>query len=683
MPKTEKRASQARKIHYETGSLRTRLAMLPVLALILTIIVELCNRGLSPARLAQFVLGRPGYFLYNALIVLTTLVLSELFKRRRAVLATTCILWLSLGAVQYIVVKERTQPFCSVDILMIKDAFSLITIYYTWPQIILMFASGFGAISLVIMLFARMKRRRRYNFPRSLAMSVGFILFTAMIAALGLRAEVFPRRFDNMVDAYNDYGFATCFVFTFGQQGISRPETYSPDTVTDILTEIDEDPDTAELVYPTFDEEDNLAHPNIVFVQLESFFDVNTIVGAEYSADPTPWFNRLCSRFPSGLLYVPTIGGGTANTEFEVISGLNLDFFGAGEYPYNTILQSTTCETMCYNLKEYGYTSTAMHNNKATFYSRNTVYPNLGFDRFVSLEYMKDVKYTPVGWARDVGLTDEILTALDTTDERDMVFCIAVETHGKYADTYEPEEGDIEVIRLPEQIPLAPFQNFVNALPGTDGFLRELTLALLRFDEPTIVVAYGDHLPAMELEDDMLTTGSIYASRYVIWNNYGGQFEAPDLEAYRLNANLLRQLGFSGGVVAKLHQSVDPGESGEEYLDKLEVLEYDMLYGDQQAFEGEYPFVRTDMRMGCRKIAVTDAAREYRRLLVSGENFTEFSRIVIGDQVLDTLYIDSGHIVAGVDDAMEFDTFCVAQVDRDGVELSRTKAYKTEATASP
>jgi len=405
---------------------------------------------------------------------------------------------------------------------------------------------------------------------------------------------------------------------------------------------------------------------------------VNTIIGGEYSRDPTPHFNRLCREWPNGELYVPTIGGGTANTEFEVITGLNLEFFGAGEFPYNTILQQTTCETMCYNLKEYGYATTAMHNNSASFYSRNIVYPKLGFDRFVPLEYMLDVKYTPLGWARDAGLTGEILTALDSTDERDLVFCVAVETHGKYAETYEYKDGDIEVLRLPEQVPLAPFQNFVNALPGTDAFLRELTLALLKFDEPTIVVAYGDHLPAMELENDMLSTGSIYASRYVIWNNYGGRFEAPDLQAYRLNANLLRQLGFGGGVVTRLHQSFDAAEAGEEYLQKLEVLEYDMLYGDQEAFDGETPFEETDMRFGCRDICVTDAVREYHRLLVTGENFTEFSAIVVDDQPVETVYIDPEHIVAALDDGVVVSSFCVAQIGKDGGELGRTEMWRME-----
>ena len=148
--KTKKRARNARRIAYETGRVRFRVIFLPVLALLLTLVVELFNRSLSLPALVSFIAARPLYFLYNALIVLTSLVFSELFRRRKAVLTTTSIVWLVLGVVQYIVIKDRTQPFCSVDILMLKDAFSLITIYYTWPQIILMFGSGFAVICLVM-----------------------------------------------------------------------------------------------------------------------------------------------------------------------------------------------------------------------------------------------------------------------------------------------------------------------------------------------------------------------------------------------------------------------------------------------------------------------------------------------------------------------------------------------------
>lgn len=673
--KQARRKHQQRRVKYDTVHPQVRLIQLPVMALVITLIVELFNRGLNPGRMLEFVTGRPLIFLYNALIVLTTLIASELFKRRRAVLYTISLTWVVLGFVQYTVIKERTQPFCSVDILMIKDAFSLMTIYYTWPHIILMFGSGFAAIALVVLLFTRARRRKRVNYAASTVTFAGFVMLCVMFSALGIQAEVLPRRFDNMVDAYNNYGFPVCFTFTFGQQGISKPETYSTETVAEIIKDIDSD-DDGELTYPVFSASDRPEQPNILFIQLESFFDVNTIVGSAYSADPTPTFNRLCRNFPSGLLYVPTIGGGTANTEFEVLTGLNLDFFGAGELPYNTLMQQTPVETINYDLKEYGYTATAMHSNGATFYSRNVVYPNMGFDRFVSLEYMQDMKYNALGWAKDHELTGEVLRALQSTEGRDVLMCISVESHGKYAEEYIPREGDIEILELPEQIPLAPFQNFVNIIPATDSFLKELVHAIARFEEPTVVIAYGDHLPAMELQDDMLTTGSIYASRYVIWNNFGRAFDAPDLQAYRLSANVMKQLGFSGGVIAKYHQSYDADEAGEEYLDKLEQLQYDILYGEKNAYEGETPYVPAHMTMGSVPVTITDANGEYGRLLVTGENFNEFSAVMIDNKPVDTAYVDRNHIVARMDDPLSVTSFAVAQVARDGTVLSQTKSFR-------
>lgn len=678
MPERKKRDHSVRKIVYDNSKTQRRMLLLPLLALGLTLIVELLNRGCLPSRLWDYICHRPLYFIYNTLIVLTTLIVSELFKRRKATLVSMSILWIILGVVQFLVVKYRTQPFCSVDILMLKDAFSLITIYFSWSQIILMFGMGFFIIFLVITMFSRMCRRKSFNFGLSLTTFMGFTLACICICVLGIRYGYFPKRFDNLVDAYNDYGFATCFAMTFGQQGIDRPETYSTESVVEILEKIDDEPREESQTHPVFDETDNLTHPNIIFVQLESFFDVNTIIGGEYSRDPTPNFNRLSQNWPSGELYVPTIGGGTANTEFELISGLNLDFFGAGEYPYNTILQEKPCGTICYDLKDYGYKSTAIHNNTGSFYSRNEVYSRLGFDRFVSLEYMKNVEYTELGWAQDRVLTDEILRALKSTEERDMIFTISVESHGKYAETYEYEEGDVEVLSLPDKIPMAPFQNFINLLTGTDDFLGDLIRRLSWFDEPVIVVAYGDHLPALELESAMLTTNNIYASRYVLWNNYGAEMEAPDLQCYRLSANLLEQLGFSGGVITKYHQSADPGETGEEYLEKLELLEYDMLYGDQEAYDGESPYVETELQMGSVPVVIEEAEIKYKRMLVTGQNFTEYSTIVVNDQMVSTAYIDDQHIIARVDALAAFDSFSVAQVTKDGVTLSRTEEFELD-----
>ena len=669
-------------IQYDGTPPRQRAVNLVVLALLLTLIVELCNRGLSIPRLFRFIAGAPLIFLLNVLIVLTSLVFSELFLHRIAVLGTVCLLWLALGVIQFIVVKDRTTPFSSMDLLLIREALSLLSIYASLPQIILIFFGVFLMFALIIALFTRAQRRKGRNLGYALVAFVGCVLLCGMIETAAMRTGALPQRFDSLVDNYADYGFPLVFTYTFGQMGIARPSNYSNETVGEIVEGIDD----GKAGRPVFAQNDNTTHPNILFVQLESFIDVGTVKGCRVSRDPTPCFNRLRAQWPSGQLYVPTVGGGTVNTEFEIITGLNLYYFAAGESPYSTILQQANCESMAYNMKQYGYTATALHNNGATFYNRIAVYPRLGFDCFVPVEYMQGVHTNALGWAKDDILTGEIMTVLESTESRDLALCITVESHGKYAETYEPREGDIEILDLPETLPLAPFQNYVNALTGTDAFLESLIETLTNFHEPTVVVAYGDHLPALGLTEDALTTGSIYATEYVIWNNFGHAFEAVDLEAYRLNAYVLGQLGYSGGMITRLHQSIAPDDLSEEYLAKLELLEYDMLYGDHQAIDGDSVYDTTDMRLGSRDIAITDADLDYHRLLVTGDNFTSYSRVVLDGQTLNTLFVDPGHIIAAVQEnespigspseASTFEEVAVAQFNSDGVELGRTKAFK-------
>ncbi|MBQ4354969.1 MAG: hypothetical protein IJC71_08760, partial [Clostridia bacterium] len=95
----------------------------------------------------------------------------------------------------------------------------------------------------------------------------------------------------------------------------------------------------------------NLEMPNIIFLQLESFYDVNNIKGYEYSTNPHPVYSMLKEELPGGKLTVPSIGAGTANTEFEVMTGMDVSFFGIAEYPYLSVLQDQTCESICYNAK--------------------------------------------------------------------------------------------------------------------------------------------------------------------------------------------------------------------------------------------------------------------------------------------------------------------------------------------
>ena len=667
----KKKGEAVKNIRFDETSAKARVILLPLLALGLSLIVEGLNRG-SVVKLFRFVTQRPVYFLYNYLIILTSLTFSELFRRRKSVLYTVCVAWVALGIAEFMVAKERTQPFTSMDVLMLKDAITLTTIYYTWPQIILMYGSIFLATVLLIYIVTRLPRRRQVNYTLALSTFCGFLTLCFCSYALSVHFGAIPRYFDNLVDAYDQYGFAACFTATFGSMGVSKPSDYSTEVVTDIVEEIDEEQPHV------FGSEDNLDHPNVIYLQLESLFDVNTVIGAEYSEDPTPNFNRLSRECPSGELYVPSIGGGTANTEFEMLSGLNIDFFGAGEYPYTTILHETTCETIAYNLRAQGYSATALHNHTGTFYGRNEVYSRLGFDHFVSLEYMPYVTYTEVGWAQDGIMADEIMKALKASDERDFIMAITVESHGKYDENYIYHSGDPEILQLPEQINPNRFASYLHLIHETDAFLGKLIDRLEKFDEPTVCVIYGDHLPSLDLTADVLTTNNLYASRYIIWNNYGAEFEAPNAQAYRVSANLLKQLGIPGGLITKYHQAADPTNADQTYLDNLEVLEYDVLYGDKSAYEGENPYPVIDMTMGCVPIEISSVSRRYGRVLVNGANFTECSVIELDGESYPTAFINSAQIVAIVPRTTEVHQVSVVQKTADGVEMSRTEVYSLD-----
>ncbi len=675
--KKKKTSAPEKRRRYEHVPGKLRAIMLPLLAFLLTLVVESLQRG-SVFRMLTFLTQRPVYFAYNWLIVLTTLCFSELFKHRRGMLFTLSIAWLGLGMASFFVVKQRTQPFTSMDIMMMKDAVKLTPLYYSTIEVILMGLAAFVGVALFIGILSRLPKRRHVNHGAALTSFSGLVILTICMCTLGVSWGTFPRYFENLVDAYDQYGFATCFTLTFAQQGVARPDTYSTEVVSDIVDEIDDPEPTAPVPSATpgphvFDESDNLAQPNVIYVQLESFFDVNTILGSEYSEDPTPNYNALCKNFPSGALYVPSIGGGTVNVEFEMLSGLNLDFFGAGEYPYSTILQQETCETIAYNLLQQGYATTAMHNHTGTFYSRNEVYSRLGFERFVSLEYMPYVTYTDVGWAEDTVLADEIMKALDASDARDFIMAITVESHGKYDDVYTYTDGDPEILALPEQISQPRFANYLHLIHATDAFIGELVDALKLYDEPVVCVFYGDHLPALDLTADILENNNLYATRYVIWNNYGAEFEAPDLQAYRLSANLLKQLGMPGGVITKYHQAADLNPAPDsEYFTNLEMLEYDLLYGDQSAYEsGANPYQPVDLAMGTNPITITSISNLYGRILVNGQNFTESSTIIINDTTYPTAFISSTQIIAILPRTTQLETLSVAQIAADGTELGR------------
>ena len=641
--------------------------MLPV-SLVLALVIELLNHH-TPEKLILFLTGHPWMFLFNVEIIFNTFLFAELFRRRRGTRWALGILWVVLGAVNSIVQVTRVLPFTTRDVLLIPDGLKMITVYFKWYEIAGMFVGAALLIAGIVLVVV--KCRKREPFDRAVSVGV-FCAVTALTLVVGkVSVEVGDIDWEktSLVDAYQNYGFAYGFTYTFADFGISRPTEYSEELVEEIADDVIE-PTAA----PEPEEAEPLT-PNVVFVQLESFFNVHDLVDAEYSREPIPVFRELMETCPHGQLKVPSVGGGTANTEFEVLTGMNLDYFGAGEFPYNTILQDTTCETVAFNLKELGYTATAVHNYTGTFYGRNTVYAQLGFDRFVPQEYMNGLTYNALGWAHDSVLTGETMKALTTTPGRDFIFTVTVQSHGKYPDT--PVEGldDIAVLAAPETVNATALQNYVNELSQVDAFIGALIDELEDFDEPTVLVLYGDHLPALGIETDELATGDLYQTTYVLWNNFGLDMEGGDLQAFQLSAYVLGQLNIHTGILTRFHQNFAPDCDEDDYLSFLRVLEYDMLYGDHNIYGGDSPYQPTELQLGTEPIVCESFTYDPATATISvyGQNFTTYSDILVDGERKNAVFADETRLIARANGVTEDSRVRVGQFTREGDVYKRQR----------
>ena len=487
-----------------------------------------------------------------------------------------------------------------------------------------------------------------------------FLLTYAVAASLIINGYV-QTHFGNLAQAYKQYGFVYCFTSSIKDRGISKSKEYSEEYIDGIKDELDENvPDASE------------TSPNIIFVQLESFFDTKLVKGVTFSSNPTPNLDRIMKEYSSGYLSVPCFGAGTANTEFEVQTGVNLDDFGPGEYPYRTVMQSKTCESAAYDLRKLGYSTHAIHNNDATFYDRYKVFSHLGYDTFTSIEYMdSDYQKTPLGWAKDKMLTAQIKKALDSTEGADYIFTISVQGHGDYPTTMP--EGFIPGITVSgffDEEEQVQFEYYVNQIHEMDTFIGELTNMLSRRNEETVLVMYGDHLPTFNFTNDTMENGDIYQTEYFIWSNYGLEKKDIDLQAYQLSAAVFDRLGISEGYIMKFHQAK---HNDADYLKKLKVLEYDILYGDKQIYDGKVPYVATDLKMGIDDITIDEVYDYKDYVCISGKNFNDFSTVYINNKEQENAELISSTMIRVPKRSIKSgDEIAIAQRGNDKIELGRT-----------
>ena len=633
-------------------------------------IIESLSRH-DPIQGALFMVQHPLTSFCNCMLILAVLSLSLLFRRRAFAICMFSLVWIGLGITNCIVLTNRMTPFNVKDLSNLEEATQILRNYFSVMNLILIGAIIALLAILVIILFRKLpKREEKTNFRRSIIAIVVIIALSFGTIQGGMVTGVLDTFFGNLAYAYRDNGTPYSFMITWVKTGIDKPRKYSKEKIEGIFTggELGSDK-----IYTPGDDDDKTADktPNIIYLQLESFIDPTMVKGFEYSQDPVPNFRRLMKEYSSGYITVPAVGAGTANVEFEAITGISARFCGPGEYPHKSVLTEKTCESAAFDMKQLGYTSHAIHNHRGAFYNRNTVFANLGFDTFTCLEYMHDVAKTPKNWAKDEVLIENIMDALKSTDGKDYIYTISVQGHGKYPTEQMLEDPAIQVTKSPDEEMKWAYEYYANQVYEMDKFVKDLTEVLSHYKEDVVLVMWGDHLPALSMTEDMMKSGDLYKTQYVIWDNFGMDRVEKDLTTYNVHAELTKRLGIHTGMLTRYHQNYSDQKN---YMKNFKALAYDMLYGKRYIYGEKNPFKATDMQMGVKEIKIDEIVKIGERYYIKGQNFTEYSRISLNGEVLKTIYLGPTILALNEEvDPEEAKNMKVSQVEKNKEILSTTE----------
>jgi hypothetical protein len=211
-----------------------------------------------------------------------------------------------------------------------------------------------------------------------------------------------------------------------------------------------------------------------------------------------------------------------------------------------------------------------------------------------------------------------------------------------------------------------------------DTFIGDLIDAINEADEPTVMIIYGDHIPALDVKEENYKLDSLYETRYVIWDNIGLEKEDRNIASYQSGAILLDDAGLSHeGILFDYQQTVS--EDDPAYLDDMEAIAYDMLYGKNYVFGGNSPYQPSDMKMGHKDISIKEIKKIGDRYYIRGSNFTERSIISLNGKQLSTVYLSPTLLALNeAVDPDDIEKLEVSQVDKSEEEILTTVGANEE-----
>ncbi|STD26610.1 LTA synthase family protein [Enterococcus mundtii] len=521
-----------------------------------------------------------------------------------------------LGFANYLKMSYRQEPIYPDDLKMITE-FNLLKDMTGTPIFIglmLIAALAFGGVVWAIV--RSFKKDRTFQIYRilTLVMTVAMMgYFSNFNNPNNLLRKAYNQTalwipYSQKMNYYNT-GFIGGFLYNLKVEPMERPEGYSKEKIIEIT----------EKYQAIADEKNQTAsdeQPNIIYVMSESFSDPSHLNGVTVTGDPLADYREVANQTYSGRMLSQNYGGGTANIEFEALTGLSMALFnGQMTTPYTMLVPKLDqLPSLVSTLNAQNYRTTAIHPYNTSMYKREDVYQTLGFDTFISegnMTYTDTIDNNP--YISDESAYKEILDLLKDEETPQFVHLVTMQTHMPYAGKYSQLDFSATT---EDDTGTDTLNNYLQDIAYSSQALKAFTEALKDTPRRTLVVFWGDHLPGIYSDEikNKNEKQALHQTEFLMFDTAGELEKRETNDAvtspFYFAANLLeqtnqkttgfyqlllemesaipafeRELYFQNGQWGKEAQL---NQAQEEVYEAYRLIQYDLVSGEQYSLDAGF-----------------------------------------------------------------------------------------------
>lgn len=516
----------------------------------------------------------------------------------------------AVGVFSFYKLKFINEPLLPWDIYLVSQVFDLIP---TLSNSINMKLVAVGLICVIVIIGVMIKfvKFNLLSWPRRIILFVATFIPIYMLGTYNQESNFWKAYFKEVGVSDTPWdqslslkhnGFVVNFISKIPALKVPEPENYSKKTVRDLAESID----------ATQTHEISDLKPNIVIIMSEAFWELERMIGqvGEESLYPTVLANSV------GHTISFRHGGGTSNVEFEAMTGFSLNLLPPGTVPYQQFMKGDVPSLPRY-LREYGYATTGLHTYFKYYWRRSLAYPSLGLDEFIGLDDLENPKYYGT-YVDDEVMNDLIMEQLKEEDKPQFIYGITMQNHSSFEDNRYGEDT-LQLTDAYSDRANKMINTYGTGITHSDAMLYELLNELAEFDEPTLVVFFGDHLPYLDqtyaetkfVEDNNNKTLEeqlkLKETPLVAWNNYGKEIDSVgSISTFYLAPKILewaelakpKYYQFTEAFSEKLPGYTNivkmDGEGNlmvktpEQYIElekQFKLLQYDLFFGKRYSVE--------------------------------------------------------------------------------------------------